>query len=181
MKGNRRVYSAYAELNAPIIDQVEINASGRYDRYSGGIDNFSPKIGVKVKPIRQVLLRGTYSKGFRIPSFGEANATFPTTGYVGNGATLFNDTYLAQYGCTVATFSSCPQYIRSGTYGVCELTGNAIEAERLTAIPWTRFSAEAQRELEATGSVARTKLGERGGWVEPSKSDEGGDEEAEAA
>jgi DnaK suppressor protein len=71
--------------------------------------------------------------------------------------------------------------IRSGTYGVCELTGNAIEAERLTAIPWTRFSAEAQRELEATGSVARTKLGERGGWVEPSKSDEGGDEEAEAA
>jgi len=29
--------------------------------------------------------------------------------------------------------------------------------------------------------VARTKLGERGGWVEPSKSDEGGDEEAEAA
>lgn len=71
--------------------------------------------------------------------------------------------------------------IRSGTYGVCELTGSAIEAERLAAIPWTRYSAEAQRELEATGSVARTKLGERGGWVEPTKSDEGGDEEAEAA
>ena len=71
--------------------------------------------------------------------------------------------------------------IRSGTYGICELTGNAIEAERLTAIPWTRFSAEAQRELESTGSAARTRLGERGGWVEPSKSDESGDEEAEAA
>ncbi len=130
VKGNRRVYSAYAELNAPIIDQVEINASGRYDRYSGGIDNFSPKIGVKVKPIRQVLLRGTYSKGFRIPSFGEANATFPTTGYVGNGATLFNDTYLAQYGCTVATFSSCPQYIRSGTYGATSLANPNLKPEK---------------------------------------------------
>ena len=56
-----------------------------------------------------------------------------------------------------------------------------VEPERLTAIPWTRFSAEAQRELEATGSVARTRLGERGGWVEPTKADEGGDDEAEAA
>src|SRR3546814_136419 len=80
VKGDRRVYSAYAELNAPIFDQLEVNASGRYDRYSGGLDNFSPKIGVKVKPIKEVLLRGTYSRGFRVPSFGEANATFPTTG-----------------------------------------------------------------------------------------------------
>src|SRR3546814_2618398 len=68
------IYSAYAELNAPIFDQLEVNASGRYDRYSGGLDNFSPKIGVKVKPIKEVLLRGTYSRGFRVPSFGEANA-----------------------------------------------------------------------------------------------------------
>nr|WP_022682362.1 TonB-dependent receptor [Sphingobium bisphenolivorans] len=130
VKGSRKVYSAYAEINAPIIDQVEVNVSGRYDRYSGGIDNFSPKLGVKVKPIREVLLRGTYSKGFRIPSFGEANATFPTTGFVGNGATLFNDTYLAQYGCTVATFSSCPQYIRSGTYGATSLANPDLKPEK---------------------------------------------------
>src|SRR3546814_7574882 len=86
------IYSAYAELNAPIFDQLEVNASGRYDRYSGGLDNFSPKIGVKVKPIKEVLLRGTYSRGFRVPSFGEANATFPTTGFVTNNQSLFNDT-----------------------------------------------------------------------------------------
>ena len=36
----------------------------------------------------------------------------PTTGYVTNNAALFNDTYLRQYGCTVATFASCPTYIR---------------------------------------------------------------------
>jgi iron complex outermembrane receptor protein len=130
VKGNRRVYSAYAELNAPIFDQLEVNASGRYDRYSGGIDNFSPKIGVKVKPIQQVILRGTYSKGFRIPSFGEANATFPTTGFVTNTQNLFNDTYLAQYGCTVATFSSCPQYIRQGQYGQTSLSNANLKPEK---------------------------------------------------
>lgn len=73
--------------------------------------------------------------------------------------------------------------IRSGTYGTCELSGQLIEAERLTAIPWTRFSAEAQRELEASGSVARTRFGARGSWNEPASSEEseGGSDEAEAA
>ena len=58
-----------------------------------------------------------------------------------------------------------------------------VEAERLAAIPWTRFSADSQRELEATGSVARTKFGARGSWNEPSASEdaEGGSDEAEAA
>lgn len=74
--------------------------------------------------------------------------------------------------------------IRSGTYGICEITGKPIEAERLMAIPWTRFSAEAQRELEASGSVARTKLAARGSWNEPAGSESGeeaGEGEAEAA
>jgi RNA polymerase-binding transcription factor DksA len=73
--------------------------------------------------------------------------------------------------------------IRTNTYGICELTGQPIEAERLAAIPWTRFSADAQRELEATGSVARTRLAARGSWNEPSasESEEGGEGEAEAA
>ena len=73
--------------------------------------------------------------------------------------------------------------IRSGSYGICELTGKAIEEERLAAIPWTRFSADAQRELEASGSVARTRLAARGSWNEPggSESEEGGEGEAEAA
>lgn len=53
--------------------------------------------------------------------------------------------------------------IRTGTYGICELTGRPIPAARLNAIPWTRFTAEAERELEQRGELAqaRPKLGER--------------------
>ena len=134
-KGDRTVWSAFAELNAPIVDMVNINLSGRYDRYSGGMDNFSPKVGVKFTPIRQLVVRGTYSRGFRVPSFGEAFATFPTTGYVGNTASLFNDTYLAQYGCTVATFSSCPAYIRTGTYGQTTISNPDLKPEKSRS--WT--------------------------------------------
>ena len=38
--------------------------------------------------------------------------------------------------------------IDDGTYGVCELTGRHIPWKRLEAIPWTRFSIEAERQLE---------------------------------
>src|SRR6266481_4579149 len=34
--------------------------------------------------------------------------------------------------------------IEAGTYGICELTGKPIPPERLTAIPWARFTIEAE-------------------------------------
>lgn len=79
--GSRNVKSAYYEVSAPILDILELSASGRYDSYSSGQENFSPKFGAKFKPIPQIALRGTFSKGFRIPSFNEAYG-LPTTGYV---------------------------------------------------------------------------------------------------
>ena len=79
--GSRNVKSAYYEVAAPVIDMLELNASGRYDDYSSGQSNFSPKFGAKFTPIPQIAVRGTWSKGFRIPSFNEAYG-LPTTGYV---------------------------------------------------------------------------------------------------
>jgi RNA polymerase-binding transcription factor DksA len=38
--------------------------------------------------------------------------------------------------------------IRNGSYGRCEVTGEAIPKERLLAVPFTRFSIEGQREFE---------------------------------
>jgi len=80
-KGSRNVKSAFFEINAPIVTQFEVNVSGRYDDYSTGQSHFSPKIGAKFTPIPQIALRGTFTKGFRIPSFNEAFG-LPTTGYV---------------------------------------------------------------------------------------------------
>jgi iron complex outermembrane receptor protein len=71
--GKRYVEAAFFEVNAPILDQVELNASGRYDHYSTGFSHFSPKIGAKIKPISQITLRSTFSKGFRAPSIPESN------------------------------------------------------------------------------------------------------------
>ncbi len=129
--GSRTAKAAFFEAEAPILEQVSVNVSGRYDDYSSGQSYFSPKVGVKFTPIKQLLIRGTYSKGFRIPSFGEANA-LPTTGFVTNSSGIFTgaDAFLAQYGCTVATFSSCPTYIRTGSYGLTTLASPNLEPEK---------------------------------------------------
>jgi RNA polymerase-binding transcription factor DksA len=51
--------------------------------------------------------------------------------------------------------------IRRGTYGICEATGKPIKPERLAAIPWTRFSADAEKQLESEGAADRARLGGR--------------------
>jgi iron complex outermembrane receptor protein len=81
VQGSRNVKSAYFEVDAPILRQLDLKASGRYDNYSTGQDNFSPKFEAQFTPIRQIKLRGTYTKGFAIASFNEAFG-LPTTGYV---------------------------------------------------------------------------------------------------
>ena len=49
--------------------------------------------------------------------------------------------------------------IKDGTYGVCEVTGKPIAKERLLAVPFTRYSAEAQKEIERNRHRARTQAG----------------------
>jgi len=52
--------------------------------------------------------------------------------------------------------------IEKNTYGVCELTGKTIPRTRLDAIPWTRFTVEAQSQLEREGALRQRRLGALG-------------------
>jgi RNA polymerase-binding transcription factor DksA len=69
--------------------------------------------------------------------------------------------------------------IRDGTYGVCEITAKPISKERLLAVPFTRYSAEAQKQIERNRHHSRTQAGlfgegEEGGKI--MEEDGGGDE-----
>ena len=52
--------------------------------------------------------------------------------------------------------------IEKKTYGVCELTGKSIPKARLEAIPWTRFTVEAQAQLEREGALRSRRIGQLG-------------------
>jgi len=68
--------------------------------------------------------------------------------------------------------------IEKNTYGICELTGKAIPKARLAAIPWTRFTVEAQGQLEKEGALRSRRLGQLGSIDNSGASDaESADEE----
>jgi RNA polymerase-binding transcription factor DksA len=69
--------------------------------------------------------------------------------------------------------------IEKNTYGVCELTGKQIPKARLEAIPWTRFTVEAQAQLEREGALRQRRLGQLG-TVDSSGATEVESEEEEA-
>ena len=52
--------------------------------------------------------------------------------------------------------------IEKNTYGICELTGKPIPKARLEAIPWTRFTVQAQAQLEREGALRQRRLGQLG-------------------
>ncbi|RDS80235.1 TonB-dependent receptor [Dyella monticola] len=128
-KGDRNVSGAYAEFDMPLLDSLEVDASGRFDHYSDVGNNFSPKVGFKWKPLDWVAIRGTFSKGFRAPSFAE-NGSSSAEGFVTlNPAQYTNfvnahggDAYstvpysLAEY--TVANPNIKPEKATNFTFGV---------------------------------------------------------------
>jgi len=79
--GQHTVSAAFFELDAPVHEKLDLTVSGRYDHYSEGFSHFSPKFGAKFSPIRQISLRGTYSKGFRAPTFAESGSRSSYTGF----------------------------------------------------------------------------------------------------
>jgi RNA polymerase-binding transcription factor DksA len=69
--------------------------------------------------------------------------------------------------------------IERKTYGVCELTGKPIPRARLEAIPWTRFTVEAQAQLEREGALKSRRLGQLGSIDSVGTAVEGEAEEGE--
>jgi iron complex outermembrane recepter protein len=103
--GSRRVYSGFYEISAPVLSILKLKADGRYDSYSSGQSNFSPKFEAQFQPIKELKFRGTFSKGFKIPSFSQAYGA-PTTGYT-----------TATFSCSDPTYASfCAAHASNPTY-----------------------------------------------------------------
>ena len=72
--------------------------------------------------------------------------------------------------------------IKDGSYGVCEISQKPIAKERLLAVPFTRYSAEAQKDIEKNRMRSRTQaglfgeLGEEGATLSAGGGGDDGDE-----
>ncbi len=68
---SRDVTAVYAELLLPITKQIETTLAVRQDRYDGFGTTTNPKVSALWKPSNQFLVRGSYTTGFRVPTFNQ--------------------------------------------------------------------------------------------------------------
>ena len=71
-KGSRTLTSGYAEFSVPVMKNLELQIAGRTDRYSDFGSSSTPKVAFRWTPLRELLIRGSYAKGFRAPNLVEA-------------------------------------------------------------------------------------------------------------
>jgi iron complex outermembrane receptor protein len=119
-QGSRNVSAVYAELNVPIIRNLDVTAALRYDQYSDFGSTTNPKVSFRYQPTKQVLLRGSYSTGFRAPSLYEVNASQSYT-----NTTIQNDPVNCPGGNPVAgkpSAANCDQQFQSLTGGNKQLS-----------------------------------------------------------
>ena len=69
--GSRDVFSAYGELLIPLHKTLEMQAALRYDDYSDFGSTWNPKVALRWQPVRELVLRGSWAKGYRAPSLVE--------------------------------------------------------------------------------------------------------------
>lgn len=69
--GDRDVWALYAELNIPLLSNLEMDLAARYDDYSDFGGTVNPKLALRWKPLSNLLVRGGAGTGFKAPSLPE--------------------------------------------------------------------------------------------------------------
>ncbi|HUR57298.1 MAG TPA: TonB-dependent receptor, partial [Opitutaceae bacterium] len=65
----RRIKAAFVELQVPLLRGLDLNLAGRIDEYTGFGHSTNPKVTLRYAPTDKFLVRGSYSTGFRVPTF----------------------------------------------------------------------------------------------------------------
>ncbi len=68
---SRDVKAVYGELLVPVTKDLELTGALRRDDYTGFGSTVNPKVSARYAVTRDVLLRGSYSTGFRVPTFNQ--------------------------------------------------------------------------------------------------------------
>jgi len=95
--GQRSISALFSEVNVPVVKNLELNFAARYDHYSDVGGSFNPKVALRWQPTRQVLVRGSFNKGFRAPTLFDLFGPQTTT----NSSDTYNDPVLCPNGVPI--------------------------------------------------------------------------------
>ena len=155
--GRYKVKEAYLELNVPVLkdlpfaELLSVNLASRYSDYSNVGDTTNSKASFMWKPVKDVLVRGTWAEGFRAPALGD---TF------GGGQQTFDD-YLdpcdALYGqrADAAVAARCAAAGAGANFRQLDQTGVPITSGGGGQSPYPFMASAGNAEL--TPETAKTK------------------------
>ncbi|ALU42629.1 TonB-dependent receptor plug domain-containing protein [Pseudoalteromonas rubra] len=107
--GERDVTAVFYEVAFPILDNLTLSAAYRYDDYSDFGGEGNPSVKLDYRPIDDLLLRASYSEGFRAPSLKELNAA-DSTGFPKATDYVFCEQQgIAASDCTEASYEELRQ------------------------------------------------------------------------
>ena len=106
----RDVKAVFTEVIMPVLKNLEVNLSGRYDDYTGFGSTTNPKASLRFQPLDSLVLRASYSTGFRVPTFNQLYngiTDSPNTGAgVPDPATCPGNVVSNAPGCAAITFNT---------------------------------------------------------------------------
>jgi iron complex outermembrane recepter protein len=100
----RDIRAIYAEVLIPILKTLDVTVAARQDNYTGFGNTTNPKVTFRFAPTNEILFRGSYNTGFRVPTF---NQLF-------NGASISPTS-----GSGLVDPLSCPSLVASSTVPGC--------------------------------------------------------------
>ncbi|MBC3862656.1 TonB-dependent receptor [Undibacterium jejuense] len=71
INGSESLGAVFGELNLPILTNLEAQAAVRYDRYQLAGNTTNPKVGLRWTPTQTLMIRTSYSTGFRAPTLSQ--------------------------------------------------------------------------------------------------------------
>ena len=99
VKADYDVSEIYSEFNFPVLASLDLTAAIRYSDYSTFGDATTGKAGFRWQPVEDLVIRGTYSQGFRAPNLGELY-----------GLTQFGATLVDPCGSTGSPGPAAPEF-----------------------------------------------------------------------
>lgn len=109
--GHRSRYAATTEFKFPLLQQLTLDASGRFDNYSidgNNVHHGTYNLGLEYRPFDSLLLRGRYGTAFKVPTLSDTNQG-PSSFY----SSVTDYLNCGRLGYSGATVGNCPY----GPYG----------------------------------------------------------------
>jgi iron complex outermembrane receptor protein len=90
VSGHRTDVSVTGELNVPIVNHLDLDTSGRFDRYSDVGDTANPNVSLRYRPVQRLVLRASFGMGFFAPTLFNVDApdSYPATSARNNDPVL---------------------------------------------------------------------------------------------